>query len=141
MKKKNFIIIGISIILQFVMFMFPFIGIGDQVEIVSLPITLLISLFLMKAGLKGLYKETHYQEFNNGAILFVVGIIAIFLFTLFSPLIIGGNYVGIFEFYYTAFTNPENEVILRIVIVRYRRQCLMYRIRVCYLDTLGLIGV
>lgn len=119
MKKKNFILIGISIILQFVMFMFPFIGIGDQVEVVSLPITLLISLFLMKAGLKGLYKETHYQEFNNGAILSVVGIIAIFLFTLFSPLIIGGNYVGIFEFYYTAFTNPENEVILMRLLLKF----------------------
>lgn len=112
MRKKNFILIGISIILQFIMAMVPFIGIGQHIEVVSLPITLLISLFLMMIGLKGLYKETHYQEFNNGAILSIVGIIAVFLFTLFSPLIIGGKYVGIFEFYSIALKNPQNEALL-----------------------------
>lgn len=109
MKKKNFILIAISIILQCIPIMIPFIGFGEKVELVSLPATLLVSLLLLYFGLKGLYKDTNYSEFNSGAVLAIVGLFALVIGTMISPLIVGGNYVGIIEFYSVVFNNVDND--------------------------------
>ena len=116
MSKKYFVLIGISILLQLIGIMAPFIGVGrDVINITNIPLSNLASLILLMIGLKGLYKDTKNQDFYNGSILAVVGICVIFAGTLVSPMFAGGTFIGPFKYVYKIIENQNDDNLILIL--------------------------
>ena len=115
MRKRHFILIGISVILLAIGSYTPFIGIGENgINITNIPLSIFLSLFMFLIGLKGLYKDTKKYDFKNGFILSIVGLCVILLVTLFSPLIAGGEFIGPFK-YLSLVVEAENSEYLLFV--------------------------
>lgn len=98
MRKFNFTLIGVSIVLQLTGFIFPVIGIGTKgLDITIIPLSLVASLLLLMFGLRGLYQDTRNQNFYSGIILSIVGMGLIIAGTIFSPIITGGRFFRTIE--------------------------------------------
>lgn len=111
MTKKNFIFIGLSILVLLISVMVPFIGFGSGgVNMTNLPVNLLVSFLLLFIGLKGLYKDTNNKDFYTGSIMCIVGMCVLVIGTIISPLITK-HYIGVFKFYKTFIENLDNEYI------------------------------
>lgn len=111
MTKKNFIFIGLSILILLISVMMPFIGFSsDGVNITNLPVNLLVSFLLLFIGLKGLYKDTNNQDFYTGSIMCIVGMCVLVIGTIISPLITK-HYIGVFKYYKSFLENLDNEYI------------------------------
>lgn len=103
MKKKNFTLIGLSILLLLISVMMPFIGFNQNEFIATnFPLNLLASFLLLLIGLKGLYKDTNNHDFYIGSIMCIVGMCVLVAGTLVSPLIVK-NYTNMYNFYETLF--------------------------------------
>lgn len=111
MKKKNFILIGLSILVLLISVMLPFIGFGhDGFTFTNLPANLLVSFLLLFIGLKGLYKDTNNQDFYTGSIMCIVGMCVLVIGTIISPLITH-HYISLFKYYKAFLENIDNEYI------------------------------
>ena len=109
MKKKNFILIGLSILLLLISIMMPFIGFNKNgIVLTNFPLNLLGSFILMFLGLKGLYKDTNNHDFYIGSVMCIVGIVVSIVGTLVSPLIIK-NYTNIYKFYEILYKMQDSE--------------------------------
>ncbi len=109
MRKKNFVLLAISIIVGLVALIVPFIGIGDGVEIVTLPVTTLLSSILSLIAFNNLYKETNNSYFHTAKVHSICSICAILIITIISPIICGGQYIGIIEFFAKVVEASDND--------------------------------
>lgn len=120
MNKKNYILIGVSLLLQLVNITVPFIGFGKSgICETTLPASMIVSTLLLMLALKGLYKETNIREFHTGFIMSIIGICILGLGTIISPLFSGGEFLGPYKYISLIFENQPNEDLLFLFTVRF----------------------
>ena len=120
MKKKNFILVGLSIILQAIAITIPFIGIGKEGIYMSImPISTIVSLFILMIALKNLYKETKIQSYHQGIIFSGVGICLLIIATLLSPLLASDEYISPYKYVTLLIEQEFNEIFLMIYTIQF----------------------
>ena len=99
MKKRAFILIAISLIVQFTGIMLPFIGLSKNGFIVTtLPFSYLVSLILLICSLISLTKEYRNFEFNKSIKFFIITILVLIVGTVVSPYLVKDEYCNIFKY-------------------------------------------
>lgn len=115
MNKKNYILVGVSLLLQIIGLTVPFFGFGeDGLCTTELPISILVSLILLMQALKGLFNETDKKEFFNGFKFSVIGIFLIVVCTILSPVIAGGTLLSPGKYLSLVFESQDNEYLLYV---------------------------
>lgn len=115
MRKKYYVLIGVSILLQILGITMPFIGFGDDgICITQLPLSIFVSLLLLMLGLKGLYKDVKKDVFYNGFVLSVVGICVLIIATIISPVFAGGTLLTPTKYMSLIIENSTHENLLFI---------------------------
>ncbi len=120
MNKKNYILIGVSLLLQLVNITVPFIGFEKSgICETMLPASMLISTLLLMFALKGLYKETNSREFHTGFIMSMIGVCILGLGTIVSPVFLGEKFIGPYKYLSLMLEHQTKEELLFIFTIRF----------------------
>lgn len=99
MKKRSFILIGISLLIQLTGITIPFFGVNSKgFETSSISLSLLCSFILLMIALKGIYKDTKNESFYKGYVMSIVAICVFVCGTIIAPIIAGESFCGPFEY-------------------------------------------
>lgn len=120
MKKKNFILIGIAILVSLFSTFIPFIGFGEAgFQITSLPLGFAVSILLIIFATSGLYKDTNIQEFFTAKVMAIISFCVIVIGTIISPFFSKVTYLSIFEYFETIINAAQYED-ARAILVYFR---------------------